>query len=180
MTREEFLKKIELLDKKQGNYKATTQVMAKRQERLKRSSQQFIDVFEHLVSKGYKVYAQELLSGNNAKKNKEERFSHLWLPEINTSIRFMPKTNCEIQERNAKFTLMRYLNLHRPYCYTFVVFPDSNLNYVDDKIEYCKGFYEKNPRKGIKNDVVIPPKKKRERIKVAPIYEKLERKPKFE
>lgn len=176
MNKEEFLKKIEFLDKKQGNYKATTQVMAKRQERLKRSSQQFIDVFEHLVSKGYKVYAQELLSGNNAKK-KPQRFSHLWLPEINTSIRFMPKTNCEIQERNAKFTLMRYLNLHRPYCYTFVVFPDSTLDYIDDKIEYCKGFYEKNPRKGIKNDVVVPPKKKRERIKVAPKYEKLERKP---
>lgn len=48
MNKEEFLKKIELLDKKQGNYKDTTQVMEKRQERLKRSSQQFIDVFEHL------------------------------------------------------------------------------------------------------------------------------------
>lgn len=173
MNKEEFLKKIELLDKKQGNYKATTQVMANRQERLKRASQQFIDVFEYLVSKGYKVYAQELLSGNNAKKNKEKRFSHLWLPEINTSIRFMPKTNCEIQERNAKFTLMRYLNLHHPYCYTFVIFPDSNLVYVDEKIEYCKSFYEQNPRKGIKNDVVVPPKKKRERIKVAPTMKKL-------
>lgn len=177
MTREEFLKKIELLDKKQGNYKDTTQVMAKRQERLKRASQQFIDVFEHLVSKGYKVYAQELLSGNNAKKNKEVRFSHLWLPEINTSIRFMPKTDCEVQEVKATKTLWRYLSEIRDYCYTFVVFPDSDLNYIDEKIEYCKGFYENNPRKGIKNDVVVPPKKKRERIKVAPTYEKLERKP---
>ena len=109
MTREEFLKKIELLDKKQGNYKETTQVMPKRQERLKRASQQFIDVFEHLVSKGYKVYAQELLSGNNAKK-KPQRWSHLWLPEINTSIRFMPKTNCEVQEVNATKTLWKYLS----------------------------------------------------------------------
>ena len=168
---------IELLDKKQGNYKATTQVMAKRQERLKRASQQFIDVFEHLVNKGYKVYAQELLSGNNAKKSKEVRFSHLWLPEINTSIRFMPKTDCEVQEVKATKTLWRYLSEIRDYCYTFVVFPDSDLNYIDEKIEYCKGFYENNPRKGIKNDVVVPPKKKRERIKVAPTYEKLERKP---
>ncbi len=180
MTREEFLKKIDLLDKKQGNYKETTQVMAKRQERLKRSSQQFIDVFEYLVSKGYKVFAQEVLQGNDTKKSKEKRFSHLWLPEINTSIRFMPKTKCEIQERNAKFTLMRYLNLHRPYCYTFVVHHDSTMEYIDEKIAYCKGFYDKNPRKGIKDDVVVPPKKKRERIKVAPTYEKLERKPRFE
>lgn len=178
MNKEEFLKKIEFLDKKQGNYKDTTQVMAKRQERLKRSSQQFIDVFEHLVSKGYKVYAQELLSGNNAKK-KPQRWSHLWLPEINTSIRFMPKTNCTVQEVNATKTLWKYLSEVRNYCYTFVVYHDSTLEYIDEKIDYCKRFYEQNPRKGIKNDIVVPPKKKRERIKVAPTYEKLERKPKF-
>ena len=176
MTREEFLKKIELLDKKQGNYKETTQVMAKRQERLKRSSQQFIDVFEHLVSKGYKVYAQELLSGNNAKK-KPQRFSHLWLPEINTSIRFFGKADSDIAKHKIQTVLWKYLAEVREYCYTFVVFPDSNLDYIDEKIEYCKGFYEQNPRKGIKNDIVVPPKKKRERIKVAPNYEKVERKP---
>ena len=176
MTREEFLKAILVLDKKQGNYKQTTLWMAQREERLKRESQQFIDVFEHLVNKGYKVYAQELLQGNNAKK-KPKRWSHLWLPEINTSIRFMPKTDCEVQEVKATKTLWRYLSEIRDYCYTFVVFPDSDLNYIDEKIEYCKGFYEQNPRKGIKNDVVVPPKKKRERIKVAPTYEKLERKP---
>ena len=176
MNKEEFLKKIEFLDKKQGNYKDTTLVMAKRQERLKRSAQQFIDVFEHLVSKGYKVYAQELLSGNNAKK-KPQRWSHLWLPEINTSIRFYGKADCEIAKYKIQTRLWKYLTEVRDYCYTFVVFPDSNLDYIDEKIEYCKGFYEQNPRKGIKNNVVVPPKKKRERIKVAPTYEKLERKP---
>lgn len=178
MTREDFLKAISVLDKKQGNYKQTTQWMPKREERLKRASQQFIDVFKHLVSKGYKVYAQELLRGNNAKK-KPKRWSHIWLPEINTSIRFMPNTDCEVQEVKATKTLWRYLSEIRDYCYTFVVFPDNNLDYIDEKIEYCKGFYEKNPRKGIKNDVVVPPKKKRERIKVAPTYEKLERKPNY-
>jgi hypothetical protein len=101
----------------------------------------------------------------------------LWLPEINTSIRFFGKTDSDIAKHKIQTVLWKYLAEVREYCYTFVVFPDSNLDYINEKIEYCKGFYEKNPRNGIKNDIIVPPKKKRERIKVAPTYEKLERKP---
>lgn len=173
MTKDDFLKKIELLDKKQGNYKETTNVMAERQERLQQETQQFIDVFEHLINKGYKVYVQELLCGNGL-KSKPRRWSHLWLPEINTTIRFTPRPSCEIHEIKAKFMLARYIKSHRPYCYTFVIQPDSTLDYVDEKIEYCKEFYNKDLRKGIVNDIVVPQKKKRARIKTTSIYEKVE------
>lgn len=170
MTTDEFLKAIALLDKKNGNYKETTQWIPKREERLKRASQQYIDVFGHLVKMGLKVYAMELLEGNGSKK-KPKHWAHLYLPEINCSIRFMPKAKDEMSERKAKHRLWAYLSEHREYCFTFVVFPDSDLDYVTSKVKEVAKYYSSNPRKGINREII---KKKRERMKVAPTYEKLE------
>lgn len=176
MTREEFMKAIILLDKKNGNYKETTKWLPKREERLKRASQQYIDVFSHLVKKGLRVFAMELLQGNGSDKA-PNHWSHLYLPEINCSIRFMPKGKDEMSERKALHRLWAYLNEHREYCFTFVVHPNSDLDYIDAKVKEVAGYYSSKPRKGINIEIV---KKKRERIKVAPTYEKLERKPKIE
>lgn len=176
MTREEFLRAVTLQDKKQGNYKETTQWMTLREERLKRVSQNFIDTYEYLVGKGYKVFVMERLQGNGV-KSKPKRWSHLYIPEINTSVRFWGKAKNEIQDTVIKKTLWRYLKEVRDYCYTFVMHPESDIKYVEEKVAYCKGFFDARPRKGIENNIVIPPKKKRERIKAAPTYERVERKP---
>lgn len=175
MTREEFLKAVNNLDKKQGNYKQTTLWHAKRQEFLNRAPQRIIDVFEYLVGQGEKVFLYELLSRNNAKK--EMSFmTPLYLPEYNLAIWYLPNAKNTIEENKIKEQLEKYIYVTRPWFYTIVVHPDSTFEYVDAKLKEVGRYYSLTPRKGIKDNIVIPPKKKRERIKVAPIYEKIERK----
>lgn len=172
MTREDFLKIVARRDKRQGNYESTTKRMHDRERKLKKQSQQFIDVYEHLISKGYKVYVMELLQGCG-ETNKSKRWSHLYLPEINTSIRFLRSSTNEEYEMKNKKKLWRYLKEISNYCYTFVIETEHDLSYVDEKLEYCKGFYEQNKRKGIENNIIIPPKEKRNRIKVTERYNKI-------
>jgi hypothetical protein len=175
MTREEFLKAINNLDKKQGNYRQTTLWNAKRQEFLNRAPQRIIDVFEYLVGQGEKVFIYELLSRNNAKK--EMSFmTPMYLPEYNLAVWYLPNTNCAIEEKKCKEQLAKYIYVTRPWFYTIVVRPDSTFEYVDAKLKEVGRYYSLTPRKGIKDNIVIPPKKKRERIKVTPKYEIVERK----
>lgn len=175
MTREEFLKAVNNLDKKQGNYKRTTLNKAKREELLNRAPQRVIDVFEHLVSKGEKVFAYELLSRNNARR--EMSFiTPLYLPELNLAIWHLPASKSEEESRRSKEVLQKYIYVTRPWFYTIVINPDSTLDYVDAKLKEVEKYYMSTPRKGVLNKLVFPPKKKRERIKVTPTYEKIERK----
>lgn len=175
MTREEFLSTIEKLDKKQGNYKQTLLHKAKRQEFINRVPQRVIDVFEYLVRNGRKVFAYEVLSRNNAKK--EMSFiTPLYLPELNLAIWHLPNTTSETEEAKNKEKLQKYIYVTRPWFYTIVINPDSTFEYVDAKLKEVGRYYSLTPRLGVKNNIVVPPKKKRERIKVAPTYEKVERK----
>jgi hypothetical protein len=175
MTREEFLKAINNLDKKQGNYKQTTLWNAKRQEFLNRAPQRIMDTFEYLLSRGEEVFVYELLSRNNAKK--EMSFmTPLYLPKYNLAIWYLPNAKNAIEEKKVKEQLKKYIYVTRPWFYTIVVTPDSTFEYVDAKLKEVGRYYSLTPRKGIKDNIVIRPKKKRERIKVTPKYEMVERK----
>ena len=175
MTRDSFLKAVNNLDKKQGNYRQTTLWSAKRQEFLNRAPQRIIDVFEYLVGQGRKVFVYELLSRNNAKK--EMSFmTPLYLPEYNLAIWYLPNTKNAIEEKKAKEQLKKYIYVTRPWFYTIVVTPDSTFDYVDAKLKEVEKYFRMTPRKGVVNKLVFPPKKKRERIKIVPKYEMVERK----
>lgn len=175
MTRDSFLKAVNYLDKKQGNYKQTTLWNTKRQEFLNRAPQRIIDVFEYLVGQGRKVFVYELLSRNNAKK--EMSFmTPLYLPEYNLAIWYLPNAKNAIEEKKVKEQLKKYIYVTRPWFYTIVVTPDSTFEYVDAKINEVEKYFRMTPRKGVVNKLVFPPKKKRERIKSVPTYEKVERK----
>ena len=175
MTRDSFLKAVNNLDKKQGNYKQTTLWTAKRQEFLNRAPQRVIDVFEYLVGQGIKVFVYELLSRNNAKK--EMSFmTPLYLPEYNLAIWYLPASKNEEESRKNKEVLQKYIYVTRPWFYTIVIRPDSTFEYIDAKLKEVGRYYSLTPRKGVKDNIVIPKKKKRERIKSVPAYEKVERK----
>lgn len=175
MKREDFLNTVAALDKRQGNYKQTTLNKAKREELLNRAPQRVVDVFEYLVSKGKKVFAYELLSRNNAKR--EMSFiTPLYLPELNLAIWNLPASKNEEESRKNKEVLQKYIYVTRPWFYTIVIRPDSTFEYVDAKLKEVGRYYSLTPRKGIKDNIVIPKKKKRERIKPVPAYEKVERK----
>lgn len=175
MTRENFLNAVAALDKRQGNYKQTTLNKAKREELLSRAPQRVVDVFEHLVGKGRKVFAYELLSRNNARR--EMSFiTPLYLPELNLAIWHLPSSESEEESRKSKEVLQKYIYVTRPWFYTIVINPDSSLDYVDAKLKEVEKYYMSTPRKGVVNKLVFPPKKKRERIKSVPTYEKVERK----
>lgn len=175
MTRESFLKAVAALDKRQGNYKQTTLNKAKREELLNRVPQRVVDVFEYLIGKGKKVFAYELLSRNNARR--EMSFmTPLYLPELNLAIWHLPASKSEEESRKSKEVLQKYIYVTRPWFYTIVINPDSTLDYVDAKLKEVEKYYMSTPRKGVVNKLVFPPKKKRERIKSIPTYEKVERK----
>lgn len=175
MTRDEFLKAVNSLDKKQGNYKQKTLCNAKRQEFLKRAPQRVIDVFEYLVRNSVKVFVYELLSRNNARR--EMSFiTPLYLPEFNLAIWYLPEAPNDDEYRRHKEQLTKYIYVTRPWLYTIVIRPDSTFEYVDAKLKEVDKYYKATPRKGIVNNISFPPKKKRERIKSVPTYEKVERK----
>lgn len=175
MKREDFLNTVAALDKRQGNYKQTTLNKAKREELLNRAPQRVVDVFEYLVNKGKKVFIYELLSRNNAKR--EMSFiTPLYLPELNLAIWHLPASKNEEESRKNKEVLQKYIYVTRPWFYTIVIRPDSTFEYVDAKLKEVGRYYSLTPRKGIKDNIVIPKKKKRERIKSVPAYEKVERK----
>lgn len=175
MTRENFLNAVAALDKRQGNYKQTTLNKAKREELLNRVPQRVVDVFEHLINKGKKVFAYELLSRNNAKR--EMSFiTPLYLPELNLAIWHLPASKSEEESRKNKEVLQKYIYVTRPWFYTIVINTDSTLDYVDAKLKEVEKYYMLTPRKGVVNKLVFPPKKKRERIKVTPKYEIVGRK----
>ena len=175
MKREDFLKAVNNLDKKQGNYKQTTLCNAKRQEFLKRAPQRVIDVFEYLVRNSVKVFAYELLSRNNAKR--EMSFiTPLYLPEYNLAIWYLPESKNDDEHRRYKEQLTKYIYVTRPWLYTIVIRPDSTFEYIDAKLKEVDKYYKATPRKGIVNNVSFPPKKKRERIKPVAKYEMVGRK----
>lgn len=179
MTKEEFLRAVALHDKKSGNYIHTTQHMEEREKRLDRVLQPSIDLYGYLVGKGYEVFVMELLKGNGAEED-PTRWTHFYIPEINTSIRMWGTPQSEEQAVKTTWKLRYYLRESRKYYFTFIMYQDSDIDYIEEKLALCRERFLENPREGVENNIVIPPKKKRKRIKVAPTYEKIEYKPKFE
>lgn len=163
MTTEEFVKKVEELDKIQGNYYGTSSRTDKQKEQRKRRISQYpqnaIDFFEWAINNGERVFIYEDII---IPKNPRNTMSHFVFPDYDMCVRFNT-FNGKFEKSSA---LWRYLKYLRKFGFIFFIRREDNLEQIIAYFNKVKGYYLKSPRIGLPQDIVKPIKKKRERIKV--------------
>lgn len=180
MTKEEFLRKVAIMDLKQGNFKETEKWMEKRKRKLDSVSDQYLEFYEYLLKEGYKVHVYEMLTPKGC-KSEVHRMSHMYIPELECSVRFMPPKSDGFSYKKSHYLLNQYVHFYRPYCRTFVVEPQYGLEWLKDKLEEIRGYNEKQGmRIGIENEKVFPARGQRRRVAPKKISEKVEVKTKHQ
>lgn len=180
MTKEEFLRKVAIMDLKYGNFTGTTKWMEKRKRKLNSVSDQYLEFYEYLLKEGYKVHVYEMLTPKGC-KSEVHRMSHMYIPELECSVRFLPSKSDGFSYRKSQYLLNQYIRFYRPYCRTFVVEPQCGLEWLKDKLDEIRGYNEKQGmRMGIETEKAFPARGQRRRIAPKKISEKVEVKTKHQ
>ena len=174
MTKEEFLRKVAIMDLKNGNFNETTKWMEKRKRKLNSVSDQYLLFYEYLLKEGYNVHVYEMLTPKGC-KSEIHRMSHMYIPELECSVRFMPPNNDGFSYQKSRHLLGQYIRFYKPYCRTFVVEPQYGLDWLKDKLEEIRGYNERQGmRIGIENEKVFPARGQRRRVAPKKVSEKIE------
>lgn len=180
MTKEEFLRKTAIMDLTSGNFKETEKWMEKRKRKLNSVSEQYLEFYEYLLKEGYKVHVYEMLTPKGC-TSEIHRMSHMYIPELECSVRFMPPKSDGFSYRKSHYLLNQYIHFYRPYIRTIVAYPQHDLEWLKNKLVEIRGYIKtQGLRMGIENEKIFPARGQRRRVAPKKISEKVEVKTKHQ
>lgn len=163
MEREEFIKKVSLLDKKQGNFQNTLKLMEKgkvdRVGYLSKYPDNAIDFFEWALNNGEKVFVFEDIYRPNGKFHTH---AHFVFPDYQMCVMIETESRTFEKSIHCKQFIYQLSSMG----FVFFIKPNDTLEEIVAYFERVKGYFRESPRAGFKGTIVKPERKKRQRIKI--------------